>query len=127
MDIKTEFENSLVIFDDVDCIVNKKTKEKIYSLLNKMLRIGRHFSLSVAYLGHELYHSNELKAILNESMTVTFFPKYLNFKKLKYLLEQYFGLSKEQIAKIRGIRDRSVTYIKGSDKLILSDKQCFIL
>lgn len=127
LDLKTEFRNSFVIFDDVDSIVKKKIKEKIYGLLNKMLRIGRHFGLSVAYIGHELYSSPELKQILNESMTITFFPKFLNYKKLKYLLEEYFGLSKQQIERIRAIRDRSVTYIKGSDKIILSDKQCFIL
>jgi hypothetical protein len=127
LDLETEFSNALVIFDDIDSIVNKKTKEKIYGLLNKMLRIGRHFGISVAYMGHELYSSHELKQILNESMTITFFPKFLNYKKLKYLLEQYFGLSKEQIERIRAIRDRSVTYVKGSDKIILSDTQCFIL
>lgn len=127
MNVEVEFGNSLVIFDDVDCIVNKKTKEKIYGLLNKMLRIGRHFGISVAYLGHELYASPELKQILNESMTITFFPKFLNHKKLQYLTEKYFGLSKEQIVKIRELRDRSVTYIKGADKIILSDTKCFIL
>lgn len=127
LDLETEFSNALVILDDIDSIVNKKTKEKIYGLLNKMLRIGRHFGISVAYVGHELYSSHELKQILNESMTITFFPKFLNYMKLKYLLEQYFGLSKEQIERIRAIRDRSVTYVKGSDKIILSDTQCFIL
>jgi hypothetical protein len=127
IDVEAEFGDSLVIFDDVDCVVNKKTKEKIYGLLNKMLRIGRHFGTSVAYLGHELYASPELKSILNESMTITFFPRFLSYKKLKYLLDVYFGLSKEQIERIRAIKDRSVTYVKGSDKIILSDTQCFIL
>ena len=92
IDIEAEFGDSLVIFDDVDCVVNKKTSEKIYGLLNKMLRIGRHFGTSIAYLGHELYHSSELKSILNESMTVTFFPRFLNYKKMKYLLVSCFGI-----------------------------------
>lgn len=127
LDLEVEFSDSFVIFDDIDSVTSKKMKEKIYGLLNKMLRIGRHYNISVAYLGHELYHSNELKSILNESMTITFFPKFLNFKKLKYLLEVYLGLSKEQIKRIRSIKDRSVTFIKGSDKIILSDTQCFIL
>ena len=127
LDLESEFSNSFVIFDDIDSIVNKKTKEKIYGLLNKMLRIGRHFQISVAYSGHELYSSHELKSILNESMSITFFPKFLNFKKMRYLLENYFGLNKQQIERIRSIKSRSVTYIKGSDKVILSDTSCFIL
>jgi hypothetical protein len=127
MDIELEFGHSFVIFDDIDSITSKKMKDKIYGLLNKMLRIGRHFHISVAYIGHELYNSNDLKSILNESQTITFFPRFLNFKKMKYLLEVYFGLSKEQIKRIRGIKDRSVTFIKGSDKVILSDTQCYVL
>lgn len=127
MDLKAEFGNSFVIFDDVDSITSKRMKDKIYGLLNKMLRIGRHYNISVAYVGHELYSSHELKCILNESQIVVFFPRFLNHKKLKYLLEVYFGLSKEQIHKIRSIRDRSVSFIKGSDKIILSDSQCFLL
>ena len=127
MKLEDNFQDSLVIFDDIDCIVEKKAKERIYALLFKMLKIGRHTATSVAYLGHELYHSPELKTILNESMTITIFPRFLNFKKLRYLLEEYLGLSKEQIAKIRTIKDRSVTYIKGADKIILSDHSCFML
>jgi len=37
------------------------------------------------------------------------------------------GLSKEQIARIIAINDRSVTYVKGADKVILSNTQCFVL
>ena len=127
MDLKAEFSNSFVIFDDIDSITSKKMKDRIYGLLNKMLRTGRHYYISIAYVGHELHASHELKCILNESMTITFFPRFLNFKKLKYLLEVYLGLSKEQIKRVRSIKDRSVTFIKGSDKIILSDTQCFIL
>jgi len=60
-----EFQDSMVIFDDIDCVVNKHSKVKIYGLLNKMLRIGRHYYTTVAFLGHELYASPELKQILN--------------------------------------------------------------
>jgi hypothetical protein len=127
LDLQTEFSNSFVIFDDIDSITEKKNKVIIYALLNKILRLGRHYNISVAYLGHELYSSHDLKCILNECHTITFFPRFLNFKKLKYLLEEYFGLSKEQIAKIRALKDRNVTYIKGGNKLILSDSTCFIL
>ncbi len=126
MDLE-DFRDSLVIFDDIDSIVNKKTKEIIYGFLNKMLRLGRHFQISVAYVGHAIYGSNEIKQVLFESQSITIFPRFLTYKKLKYLLEVYLGFSKAQIEKIRAIKDRSVTIVKGSDKLILSDTQCFVL
>ena len=127
LNIENEFSNCFVIFDDIDSITNKKEKQTIFALLNKLLRIGRHYNTSVAYLGHELYNSSELKTIMNESFEIVFFPRYLNYKKLKYLLEEYFGLSKTQIERIKNIRDRSVTYIKGSDKIIMSNKQAFTI
>ena len=127
LDLNENFRDSFVIFDDIDSITAKFEKKTIYDFLFKLLRVGRHFNISVAYLGHELYASHELKHILNESMSITFFPKFLNFKKLKYLLAEYFGLNKTDIAKISNIRDRAVTYIKGSDKIILSTTKAFII
>ena len=128
LDLKTEFKNTLVIFDDIDSVANKKVKDVIYGFLFKLLKIGRHSNTSVAYIGHELYAEHKLKNVLNESMYITFFPRYLNFKKSKYLLSEYFGLSKQQIERIQNIKNsRFITYIKGSDKIILSEKEMFLL
>ena len=40
-----ELSNSLVIFDDIDTIANKKIKEAVYQLLNEVLQIGRHHKI----------------------------------------------------------------------------------
>ena len=73
LNIQNEFSNSLIIFDDIDSITNKKEKLTIFGLLNKLLRIGRHYNTSVAYLGHELYNSSELKTIMNEAFKILYF------------------------------------------------------
>lgn len=123
-----EFRDSLIIFDDIDSIFNKNMKAKIYGFLSKLLRLGRHQNISVAYVGHELYASHELKYILNESHSITWFPQFLNFKKIDYLLTKYFGLSNAQKERILSIDDsRSVTYIKGGNKVILTEHEMFIL
>jgi Cdc6-like AAA superfamily ATPase len=120
--------NSFIIFDDVDSIPNKNKKDVIYKLIHKILRIGRHHNISTAIVSHELYANHELKLILNECHCITYFPQRLNHRKQKYLLENYFGLSKEQIQKIKSIEDRSITYIKlFDDKIILSSHHCFLL
>lgn len=121
--------NSFVIMDDVDSIPNKNKKNVIYKLIHRILRIGRHEKIYIAIVSHELYASHELKLILNECHTITWFlPKQLSHKKKKYLMENYFGLSKEQIDKVNSIQDRSITYIKlHDDKIVLSNKECFIL
>lgn len=122
-----EFRDTFFIFDDIDSIVNKKTKETIYGLLNKMLRLGRTYHISVAYIGHALYGSNEIKQVLFEAQSITIFPRYLTYQKLRYLLDKYLGFSKNQIEQIRKIKDRSVTLVKGADKIILADTQCFVM
>jgi len=127
-DLKSDFANCLVIFDDIDSIDNKHVKDKIYGLINKLFRLGRHPHTSIIYSGHELYDDDRLKGIFNECDFITFFPKYLNFKKLRYLFEEYMGLSKEQIAKIKSIKKtRPITYCKGFPKLIMSDHMLFEL
>ena len=129
MDINLdEFSKSFIIFDDIDSIHNKNAKKVLYGFLNKLLRLGRHYYISVAYLGHELYSSHDLKLILNECLYITWFPKYLNYKKIKYLCEEYFGLNKKDLEKIKNIKSsRSITYIKGYPKLILTDNEVFTL
>lgn len=122
-----EFRDTFFIFDDIDSIVKKKTKETIYGLLNKMLRLGRTYGISVACIGHTLYGSNEIKQVLFESQSITIFPRYLTYQKLRYLLDKYLGFSKQQIEQIRKIKDRSVTIVKGADKVILADTQCFVM
>ncbi len=127
-DVEEEFSNCFVIFDDIDSITNKKTKDIVYGLLNKLLKIGRHYGTTVAYLGHELYSSHELKCILNESHYITIFPKYLNYKKIKYLLEIYLGLSKEQINKLTSIKNtRPIKICKGFPKVIITDHLIYYL
>lgn len=125
--IEDEFRDCLVIFDDIDCIEQKKMKIKIYGMLNKLLRIGRHYNTSIAYLGHELYASPEIKTILNESHSITFFPLHLNYKKLKYLLENYLGFSKEQIECIKNMKSRAITILKGHPMVVLSETKICIL
>ena len=37
-----DFKNSLVIFDDCDCITDKKMKQKVQAIQNSILETGRH-------------------------------------------------------------------------------------
>ena len=55
-DILTEdFKDSMVIFDDTDCISNKMLKNKINGILNALLETGRHYNTSVIYFGRSFY------------------------------------------------------------------------
>jgi hypothetical protein len=122
-----DFKDSLVIFDDTDCLVNKAQKLKVDAILNSVLETGRHFNTEVVYTSHLACDGKATRRILNECKSVTIFPSGLGGKSIKYLLDNYFGLDKDQIKKIKKLNSRWVTIQKGFPMLIMSDKECFVL
>jgi len=64
---------------------------------------------------------------LNEAHSVTVFPHSLGGRSLKYLLENYFGLDRFQIKKLKTLSSRWVTIVKSFPMVVLSEKECFVL
>ena len=122
-----DFKDSLVIFDDTDCLQNKNLKRKIDGILNAILETGRHFNTEVVYTSHLACNGLDTRRILNECKSVTIFPNGLGGKAMKYLLDNYFGLDREQIKKIKKLNSRWVTISKGCKMSVMSEKECFVL
>jgi hypothetical protein len=122
-----DFKNSLVIFDDTDCITDKKLKIKVNSLLAMILETGRHTNTYCVYTSHLATAGNETKRILNESHSITFFPKTMGGRMLKYLAEGYLGLDKKEIDHLKKINSRSITIMKTYPKVVVGDKDIFLL
>lgn len=123
----SDFENSLVLFDDTDCIKDKKLRKKIDSIMAKVLQVGRHHNVSCLCLSHQICNGNETKLQLNESHALVLFPKGMGTRTLNYVLENYIGLSKNQIKKIKRLKSRSVTIIKSSPMVVVSDREIYVL
>jgi len=117
-----DFANSLIIFDDCDCISSKPMKLKLKDLLGKLLNTGRHAAASVIYLSHIACGGLETKGILNECHSLTFFPASLGGRSRNYLLNQYLGFSKKQIEAIDDIPGRAITVVKSFPMVIVSEK-----
>jgi hypothetical protein len=122
-----DFRDSLVIFDDTDCITDKKTRLKVNGILNMILETGRHTNTYCIYTSHLACAGNDTKRILNEAHSITFFPATAGGRTLKYLLESYMGLDKEQIQKVKHLPSRWVTVCKSYPKCILSEKDVFLI
>jgi len=124
MELSSEdFKNSLVIFDDVDCIREKKLKNKIKEILDKILMTGRHFNTSCIYLSHLTTAGGETKMILAECGSITVFPNTLNGRTKDYLYKSYIGLNKKQIENLKKLEDntRSLTFVKSYPSVFISD------
>lgn len=123
----SDFKNSLVIFDDIDCIANKKLKEKVMNLLQQLLQIARHDFTTVAFACHEIRNGHETKSVLNECHSITMFPATMGTKKLRDFLEDFFGMDKTEIERFRNIDSRAVTIIKSYPKVIFGEHEIYIL
>jgi hypothetical protein len=117
-----EFENCLVIFDDIDAYT-KGLKKYIYGLLDKLLKNARKKKVSVIMTSHSCT-GLELKAVLNESNVIVFFMKNYN-RSLKYLLESYVGLNKEGIKKLNKNKSRWTAFVKTYPNVIIQEKDIF--
>jgi len=120
-----DFKDSLVIFDDVD-VFPTKIKKKVLSIVNNILQIGRHFNVSVCFTTHNPCNSAETKLLLSESHIITTFPKTTGNRSLKYLLDNYLGLDKKQIDKIKKMKSRAVSIIRGYPMTIIGETEAIV-
>jgi hypothetical protein len=120
-----EFSNSLVIFDDIEGL-NKVMNEKVMEILNKCLTTGRKLKISICVVNHLPTDRKKTSLYLLEATHVCFFPDFLNEKSLKYLLQEYLGLSIETIKKIMEWDSRGILFIRGKPKILLGDHNALI-
>jgi hypothetical protein len=123
----SDFRNSLCLFDDIDVMKKSKLKEKVTNILHRLLETGRHENVSVIYISHLANKGHETRMILNEAHAIVIFPKVMNPRSCKYLLENYFGMTKAQISRVKNLNSRAVTLVKLYPNLVLSEKEVFIL
>jgi len=122
----SDLKDSLVIFDDVDCIGNKLIKKKVFELLRKVLETGRHANVSIIYTSHTACNGLDTKTILNECHSVTLYPRTMGGKSLKYLLEGYFGLNKAEIEKVKKTDSRWVSLTKTFPPCVFTQNEIYV-
>jgi hypothetical protein len=121
-----DFKDSLVIADDVD-VFPTKIKKKVLSIINSILQIGRHFNVSLCFTTHNPTNGAETKVLLAEAHIITVFPKTTGNRALKYLLDSYLGMDKSQIAKLKKMKSRAVSVIRGYPQVVLGDQEAFLM
>jgi hypothetical protein len=104
MDV-SEVKDSICVFDDIDVISDKEIRNATYQILDQILEIGRHHSVSCIITNHLPTNSIYTKRSLNESHYIVYFPQSSSAK-IKYLLQEYIGLDKHQIHYIKKLNTR---------------------
>lgn len=120
-----DFEESLVLFDDMDVVREKLIREACYQILNEILETGRHFRTSCIITNH-LATGPHLKRILNECMWVCVFPSGAT-RSTKYMLESYVGVDKKEFVKIKACKSRWACIFKNFPQCVITEKVAFML
>ena len=100
-----ELAESVVIFDDIDIITNKRQKEAVYDILNNILEVGRHHKITCIVTMHLPTNGRETRRILNEAHAYVYFPHSAGGK-IKYLLQEYLDIDKQMIRYFKGCHSR---------------------
>lgn len=122
-----ELENSLVIFDDIDTLRDKRQKDAIMALKDDLLQVGRHMTISLLITSHLMTNYKETRIVLNEAQQIVIFPHSGSDNSIKYVLKAYVGLDKDDINKILKLGSRWVTVYKTAPQAILYSYGAYII
>ena len=125
----SHFENSIVIYDDVDDIpeISKQQKEIKKALLQlraEILSTGRHHNVTMLNTIHEACNSLKTKQMLNESHMVTFFP-HSGQSGLSYFCDKYLDINQKMLHKIKNLDTRWVTVSKRYPTCVFTEHEIF--
>lgn len=98
---------SLVLFDDYDCL-EKGLEKKVELILNSILQLGRSSRIYYIISKHTLNDGKKTKIIWSESSEIVLFPNGLSRYSLIYAMRQYLGFDQEMIERILRHKSRWV-------------------
>lgn len=122
-----ELEKSLVIFDDVGHMKNKKIQTAIQDLKDALLEKGRAEETYVLSLTHNPTNNKVTKTSLMESSAIALFPYGGDEYHVRKVLEIYCGLTKSQVDRVMHLQTRWVICYKHYPKYILYEHGCYFL
>lgn len=121
-----DFQDSLVIFDDTDCISNKKHREAVNNILGEILETGRHFNTYCILTFHLATGGRDTRKILNEAHAVIYFPHSGSNVGLKRLLQDYLGLDRATLKEIKDSHSRWACVFRNYPNVIMTEKKMWL-
>lgn len=120
-----DFKETLVVFDDVDVISDKKEEKAVFDLIGKILEVGRSLDTYCILTLHIAASHNQSKRILNACTHFVYFKDSATHSN-EYVLQNYFGFDKNELKALKKINSRSITIIRDVPQLVLANNLlCF--
>jgi hypothetical protein len=117
-----DFKDRLFLFDDIDCMTDKRILRKVYELMDLILQTGRKYNVTMIHTSHNACAGAYTKLILNEAHSTTFFINGMSNVAMKYLCNSYLGLSLNQIDMLKKMKTRWVTVFKTCPEILMTQK-----
>tara|TARA_S200002703_G_scaffold112943_1_gene98448 strand:- start:384 stop:1322 length:939 start_codon:yes stop_codon:yes gene_type:complete len=121
-----EFKNSIIIFDDIDTIINKSVVKYVRRFRDDVLETGRHYDISVLSTSHIIANFLATRTLINEANAIVLFPKGSSFYAVSNFLERYLGFNKQQIKYVEQLPTRWIWFWKEYPKYAIHEKGAFL-
>jgi energy-coupling factor transporter ATP-binding protein EcfA2 len=122
-----DFEDALVIFDDIDVISDKKIREAVIATMNSILEVGRHFKTYCIITNHLSTAGKDTRRVLNEAHEIVYFPHSGSMKGINYLLKEYIGFDNKEIKAIKRLKSRWCCIFKNYPQLAMTERNLWLL
>lgn len=128
----SEFEDSIVLFDDIDKSDNPKITKYLEKLRDDLIMNGRDHTDNgkdayILITNHQITNYAATRDLLNECSSITIYPQSGSTHGITYALKNYCGLSNKQIDKILKLNSRWITLYKRYPMYCISEHNCFML
>ena len=122
----TELQDTLVIFDDTDSVIDAKLKKMIIELQDRILEIGRHNNISTVITIHKICDYRRTRTLLNEAHYVVMFLRGNRSHLSKYYLKNHQDLSKSEMKRVYSLPSRWVCFSNNFPSPIIYERGVYI-
>ena len=121
-----EFENSVLVFDDIESIKEKVLRDAVQNFRDQVMETGRHFNEVSISVSHIILNGPSTKRMLNECDRVVLFPKS-NFNAISNLCRRYYGFGKDELNYMKSVPSRWVCIKRSYPTAIISEQAIKLL
>ena len=121
-----DFKGGILIFDDIDTILDKAIVSRLRNFRNDVLEVGRHFKITCISTSHLITNFHATRTLINEAQSVVVFPKGGSFGQIRGFLERYLGFDKKLIQQIKDMPTRWLFIHKEYPQYIIYQKGAII-
>ena len=121
-----QFKNGILIFDDIDTIMDKSIVKYVRAFRDDVLETGRHYGITILSTSHIIANFMATRTLINEANAIVLFPKGSSFYAVSNFLERYLGFNKDLIRYVENLPTRWIYFWKEYPKFAIHEKGIFL-